>query len=180
MKFETMQKLYKAKRKLSKATSNTWYTLVYPLAWLLDKHSEVKYKYFQKKVDNLTIQKVGELMAKEIQKRLVVRPKTEYEFYVCKSDCKGFWDDDCIDTPLAHLLTKDLFINDCVYEWARRSADMNDVWLSNEMCQIIYDELCDVQELDVCWHHTCELNEKYKYFDLVKDYQKHLVIKVKK
>lgn len=91
MDFKTKQKLHNVKRKVLKALSNVWYTLVYPLAWVLDKYGDFKYNCHRKKVDNMSIEKAGKLMAKYIQKQLIGNPKRAWELYVCKT---SYWLDE--------------------------------------------------------------------------------------
>lgn len=178
MKFTTKRKLNDLKRKTNKMLCNTWYTLVYPLAWLLNTCDKYKEKRFDKKVSKLTVDDVSKLMAKQIQKELINNPKNKYELFVCKSTC-NVWERVDVLTPLDELLTKWIYVNDYVYKWAMQSRDLNDVWLNGEMCQVIFDELCDIEGLDVQWNYVCEANEQFKYCKPVKDYQKHLVIKIK-
>lgn len=183
MKFKTKQKLYEVKCKLSKALSNIWYTSVYPLAWILDKHSEFKYKHFQKKVDNLTIQEAGELMAKHILKKMVDKPTYAFEFYVCNS----LWYPDAEPDTMIDYMLYDLYYAKrkykVLYQWAYKKhyyKNMNDVWLNEALCQIVFDELCDIEGLDVHWEYETDLTDPWKTWQPIKDYQKHLVIKVKK
>lgn len=182
MKFETMQKLYKAKRKLYKVISNTWYTLMYPVAWILDLHSDYKYKHFKKKVNNLTIQEIGELMAKRTLKKLTRNPKRVYEFYVCES---SYYSDEEPMTVIDYMIDE-LYYSEgkwkFLYKWAyeqHHHYNMNGVWLNEAITQVIHDELSCIKGLDVHWEYVCQINEGMKYIELVKDYQKHLVIKVK-
>lgn len=181
MKFETKQKLHKTKRNLLKTLSNTWYALVYPIAWVLNKYDDFKYERYKKKIENLDIQKIGKLMAKYIQKKLIDRPSDVWELYVCQS---SYFSDEQPDTVIDHMIYDLYFAKgkyQLLYKWAYRThmKQMNDVWLNDVITRIIHDELYKVDGLDVHWEYVCERNEKYEYIDMVKDYRKHLVIKVK-
>lgn len=182
MDFKTKQKLHNVKRKVLKALSNVWYTLVYPLAWVLDKYGDLKYNRHKKKVENMSIEKAGKLMAKYIQKQLISNPKRVWELYVCKT---SYWSEGDPVTVVDYMMYCFYYGKgeyETLYDWAygiHYNKKLNDVWLNGELAQIIYDELSKVKGLDVHWEYVCELNEKYEYFDVIKDYQKHLVIKVK-
>lgn len=183
MKFERLRKLYKAKQKWSKIATTTWYKVIYPIAWALRLYDDFKYKRTEKKIANLTIQKVGELMAKRILEKLTINPKRVYEFYVCES---SYYSDDDPVTIIDYMIydlcyTKGKFA--LLYKWAYKQHyhyRMNDVWLTGVLTQVIYDELCSIEELDVHWEYVCQINEELEYIQPIKNYEKHLVVKVKK
>lgn len=182
MKFETKQKLHNKKSKTFKALSNTWYTLVYPLAWLLNKRNDIKHRRFKRKVDNLSIEKAAKLMAKHIQKSLISNPKWTWELYVCKS---SYWSESDPDTVVDHMMYSFYYGKGkykLLYKWAydiHHYKKMNDVWLNGELTRIIHKELSKVDGLDVHWEYETELTDPRKTWLPIKDYQKHLVIKVK-
>lgn len=182
MDFKTKQKLHKVKCNLSKALSNTWYALMSPIAWVLNKYDDFKYECYKKKIENLDIQKIGKLMAKRIQKKLIERPSEVWELYVCQS---SYWSDGRPDTAIDHMIYGLCFAKgkyQLLYEWAYRAhyqKQMNDVWLNDVITRIIHDELYKVDGLDVYWEYETDLVNPWVTSQPIKDYQKHLIIKVK-
>lgn len=63
MKPSTHKKIKKFKKNLEKS----WYTLMYPLAWTIDKYENIRNKRLKKK---LTMEKIAKVLAKEIYKKL--------------------------------------------------------------------------------------------------------------
>lgn len=185
MEFKTQQQLYKLKKQTAKGLSEMWYTLVYPLAWSLDKIDYIKHRRLDKKVANMSVQNAGKFMARHIYKEMI-EEKKRYEFYVCKSDYSKYVDETNSFTVIDYILEDLHYISNkkykykVLYEWAeiQHRKGMNDVWLNGELCQIIYDELCDVDGIHVYWEYETELTDKRKYWRPMQDYQKHLIIEV--
>ena len=182
MDFKTKQKLHNVKRKVKDSIRKGLCTILFPLFWIEDKRCDLKCNRHKKKVENMSIEKAGKLMAKYIQKQLISRPKQVWELYVCKT---SYWSEGDPVTVVDYMMYCFYYGKgeyETLYDWAygiHYNKKLNDVWLNGELAQIIYDELSKVKGLDVHWEYVCELNEKYEYFDVIKDYQKHLVIKVK-
>ena len=182
MKFETKQKLHKTKRNLLKTLSNTWYILMSPIAWVLNKYNNFKYERHKKKIENLDIQMIGELMAKHIQKKLIEKPSEVWKLYVCQS---SYFPDEQPDTVIDHMIYDLCFAKgkyQLLYDWAYRThywKKMNDVWLNDVLTQIIHDELFRIDGLDVYWEYETDLVNPWKTPQPIEDYRKHLVIKVK-
>lgn len=185
MKFKTQQRIHKFKKQTAKGLSEVWYTLVYPLAWSLDKIDYIKHRRLDKKATNLSVQEVGEFMARHIRKEMIKGWK-RYEFYVCKSNYHKYADETKSFTAIDYILEDLCYIKNkkykykVLYEWAeiQHRKGMNDVRLNGVLCEIIFDELCDVDGIRAYWEHETDLTDKWKYWQPMQDYQKHLIVEV--
>lgn len=185
MNFKTKQKIIKMKKQYAKYCSNVWYTIMYPLTLVLDKYSDFKYKRLNDKVDSLTVQEASHLMAKYILKRLAERPHLVYELYVCESQYDS---DECPSTAIDYILwelSRAKGKYHVLYKWGwkihyKHLRKPNGIFLNDLMTGFIYDELYDIDGLEVYFEYDEELKNSIKGKMNYPNYQKHLVIKVKK
>lgn len=187
MNLNTKMKIHKFKKQVGGVIRDTYYFLVTPLAWCEEKFYKFKSKRVKNKVDNLSHEKVADLMANHIQNKLIERQKYVFKFYVCKSDYSKYVD--YLDSPITvvdYIIDSFDYTKKRKYKLLRKWGEdihyifrLNDVWLNGVLTQMIHDRLCEVDGLDVHWEYETELADPTKTWRPIRDYQKHLVIKVK-
>lgn len=184
MNFKTQQKSIKMKKQFIKYCGNVWYTIMYPLAFVLDRYSDFKYERLRDKIDNLTVQEASCLMAKYILKKLAERPNLEYELYVCESQYDS---DECPTTVIDHILDEMARAKGkyhILYKWAwkmhyKHLGKANGILVNDLMTGFIYDELYDIEGIEVYFEYSEEIKNTIRGKVDYPNYQKHLIIKVK-
>ena len=186
MNFKTRQKLHKTKRKTIDTLKKVIWVMLYPIIFLSDAYDKLKSNYKKHRVKSLTHEQVANLMCKHIIDILTRRPKYQFEFYVCQTQyCKyGDWDSEPL-TVVDYIVDSFDYNKKRKYKLLREWGvdihykDKNTVELNRDLTDLIYFKLSEVEGLEVCWKYETHLADKWKVWNPIKDYEKHLVIKVK-
>ena len=188
MNFKTRQKLHKFKKQGKHIINKIISIAVKPLEpfvnlilWCEDRFYLMNRKRLEHKIKNLSCEKVVNVVAKRIVKELLEDSEGQYEFYICKSDFMGIHDEyntslTVIDYILDNFEYEKKYIYKVVDCWASslRWNSNNKLNIDRELTELLNEKLSQYEDLDVHWE--CEI---LNYWCDIKDYEKHLVIKVK-
>lgn len=187
MKFSTKVKLHNFKKQFWGKMKDTYYFLVTPLAWCEDKLYSFKHKKEDREIENLSHEQVANLLIKHINQILVEDSNEVFEFYICESKYYAYGEYSP-RTVFDYIEEMFYFTKKRKYKimrsWVMRKSSYsnkeNEYAEIKKLTEAIYSQANKYDDLDVHWEYETDLTDPRKTWDVIKNYEKHLVIKLKK